>query len=51
MKDFVFSSVMSAYHYAARLVKLVLSITTEFRCVRTDSKLKRRRSAAQISVI
>ena len=50
-KGFVFSSVLSPYHRAARPFKLLLSIATASRCVRAEAKPKRRRNAAKISVI
>ena len=51
VKGYVFSSVLTAYHRAARLVKLLVSIKTELCYVRADAKPKRRQSAAKISVI
>lgn len=39
-KDFVFWSVLSAYHHAMRLTKLLVSITTEFHCVCVDANRK-----------
>lgn len=45
------SSVLSAYHLAARLVEHIASLKTEFLCGDAHAKPKRRRSPAQISYL